>query len=75
MAALPLPLLSHGRTCPTNAAVGPLAPELATLGEVDGPRSIAAVRVLRVSLTDWCNYRCRCACRRKASDGCRATIC
>lgn len=35
----------------TNQAV-------ATLGRADGPRSIGAVRVLRISLTDRCNYRC-----------------
>src|SRR5580658_6274538 len=33
-------------------------PRLASPTKFDGPRSIEAVRVLRISLTDRCNYRC-----------------
>src|SRR6476661_5761929 len=37
----------------TPAASGPALPQLET-----GPHSIGAVRVLRISLTDRCNFRC-----------------
>src|SRR2546421_1028712 len=39
-----------------NPATAPKAP--AASGFETGPRSIAAVRVLRISVTDRCNFRC-----------------
>src|SRR6478672_8934824 len=44
-----LPILE---TTPAATASGPAA------GIDSGPRSIAAVRVLRISITDRCNFRC-----------------
>jgi len=48
-----LPVLLNQPTPATTSVAAPPSPQFET-----GPRSIGAVRVLRISITDRCNFRC-----------------